>query len=49
VEKVYLAAWRGGWKAGYPARAEGMPLGDFTARPAHLEVLEARKIFRWRG
>ncbi len=46
VEKVYLARVAGRLEGGDILRAaEGMPLGDFTARPAHLEVLEATEDF----
>ena len=46
VEKVYLARVAGRLTAEDAARmAEGLPLSDFTARPARLEILEASDEF----
>jgi 16S rRNA pseudouridine516 synthase len=42
VEKVYLAKVSGRLtEADAASMAEGIPLSDFTARPAHLEILDS--------
>ncbi len=46
VEKAYLARVAGRLESGDILRmAEGVPLGDFTARPARLEVLTSAEDF----
>jgi 16S rRNA pseudouridine516 synthase len=46
VQKVYLARVEGRLTgADVPRMSQGLELSDFTARPAHLEILEASDDF----